>query len=99
MKNACVFLADGFEDIEAITPIDLLRRAGVSVTVVAVKGHEAVSARGLRAAGAFSADGAAGVSVTASTATGSGAGAGAAASTRGCSLRCSWRGCSCRGCS
>jgi 4-methyl-5(b-hydroxyethyl)-thiazole monophosphate biosynthesis len=50
MKNACVFLADGFEDIEAITPIDLLRRAGVSVTVVAVKGHEAVSARGLRVA-------------------------------------------------
>lgn len=48
MKNAYVFLADGFEDIEAVTPIDLLRRAGVSVTVVALKGHEAVSARGLR---------------------------------------------------
>jgi len=48
MKNAFVFLADGFEDIEAITPIDILRRAGVSVTVVAVKGHEAVSAHALR---------------------------------------------------
>lgn len=50
MKNACVFLADGFEDIEAVTPIDLLRRTGVTVTVVALKGHEAVSARGLRVA-------------------------------------------------
>jgi 4-methyl-5(b-hydroxyethyl)-thiazole monophosphate biosynthesis len=50
MKNAWVFLADGFEDIEAVTPIDLLRRAGITVTAVALKGHEAVSARGLRVA-------------------------------------------------
>jgi len=48
MKSAFVFLADGFEDIEAITPIDILRRAGVSVTIVAVKGREAVSAHALR---------------------------------------------------
>ena len=36
MKNVRVFLADGFEEIEALTVVDILRRAGVETTTVSV---------------------------------------------------------------
>ena len=45
MKHACVFLADGFEEIECLTVVDILRRAGVEVTTVSVKEDKAVTGR------------------------------------------------------
>jgi 4-methyl-5(b-hydroxyethyl)-thiazole monophosphate biosynthesis len=38
MKRIYLFLADGFEEVEALTPADYLRRAGVDVKLVSVGG-------------------------------------------------------------
>ena len=36
MAKVYVFLADGFEDVEALIPIDVLRRGGVEVSTVSI---------------------------------------------------------------
>lgn len=45
MKKVMIHLADGFEEIEAITPIDVLRRAGCDVVTVSISGKNAVTSR------------------------------------------------------
>ena len=42
MKNAVVFLATGFEEIEALGTIDVLRRGGVRVMMVSITGDRLV---------------------------------------------------------
>lgn len=41
--KAVIFLADGFEEVEALTPWDILKRAGVNVTLVSVSGKSTVT--------------------------------------------------------
>lgn len=43
MKKVFIFLADGFEETEAITPADLLRRAGIDVCLVSLNETVAVT--------------------------------------------------------
>ena len=38
MAKVCIFLADGFEEVEGLTVVDLLRRAGEEVVMVSVTG-------------------------------------------------------------
>ena len=46
--RAAVLFADGCEEIEAITPVDLLRRAGIEVLMVGVTGKDIEGGHGIR---------------------------------------------------
>ncbi|MDR1499694.1 MAG: DJ-1/PfpI family protein [Tannerellaceae bacterium] len=43
MKQAVIFLATGFEEIEAVGTVDLLHRGGIHTTIVSVTGLHAVT--------------------------------------------------------
>ena len=48
MKKVVVFLADGFEESEAICPIDVLKRAGADVVIAGVGSDEITSSHGIK---------------------------------------------------
>lgn len=42
-KKVYIFLADGFEDIEGLTVVDLMRRAGIDITTISIKDTKEVT--------------------------------------------------------
>jgi 4-methyl-5(b-hydroxyethyl)-thiazole monophosphate biosynthesis len=47
MKHVAVLLADGFEEVEAITQVDFLRRAELDVAVLGVTGQSVTGGHGI----------------------------------------------------
>ncbi|MFT5170713.1 MAG: 4-methyl-5(b-hydroxyethyl)-thiazole monophosphate biosynthesis, partial [Candidatus Marinamargulisbacteria bacterium] len=47
MATALLVLADGFEEIEAVAVIDILRRGGVQVTVAGLSGQSVEGAHSI----------------------------------------------------
>ncbi len=48
MAKVLLPLADGFEEIEAITIIDILRRAGIEVVIVALNKKQVTGAHNVK---------------------------------------------------
>ncbi|MBO4407767.1 MAG: DJ-1/PfpI family protein [Clostridiales bacterium] len=49
MAKVLLFIADGTEEVEALTTVDILRRAGIEVTTVSIMGREEIkSSHGIR---------------------------------------------------
>ncbi|MEZ0361243.1 MAG: DJ-1 family glyoxalase III [Hydrogenobacter sp.] len=48
MPKVAIVLADGFEEVEAIAPIDALRRADIEVLIAGLSKEPVISARGVR---------------------------------------------------
>ena len=48
MSRVLVPIADGSEELEAVTLIDLLRRAGILVTVASLDGEPVTASRGVK---------------------------------------------------
>ncbi|HOW58310.1 MAG TPA: DJ-1/PfpI family protein [Candidatus Omnitrophota bacterium] len=47
-KTAIVILAEGFEEVEALAPVDVLRRAGVRVMIAGLTDKIVTSSRGIK---------------------------------------------------
>lgn len=47
MKKIVLILADGFEELEAVTTIDILRRAGIQVEVMGLRNTHLTGSRGV----------------------------------------------------
>ena len=43
MKKAYVFLADGFEEIEGLTVVDIMRRAKIDVETISITGQKQIN--------------------------------------------------------
>ena len=43
MKLSYLFLAEGFEEVEALTVVDMMRRAGMEIRTVSITGNKTVT--------------------------------------------------------